>query len=276
MYKERSNSVKSVFITGASSGIGKATAKYFAQNGWNVAATMRRPELETELNDMENVLLARCDVTQPDTIRRAVAEAADAFGGIDVLVNNAGYDAAGALEAAEEEQIRRQLDTNLLGTILVTKAVLPYLREGKHGVIVNLSSVAGKLTLPLHTLYHAAKWGVEGFSESLQYELQPFGIRVKIIEPGAIRTDFYTRSMTVMESETLPDYRKMTEAVLGKLVNAGKNGSDPETVAKCIYHAATAKSKKLRYTVGRGGAAAVLRPLIPTALYRWIVNVFMK
>lgn len=268
--------MKTVFITGASSGIGKATAKYFAQNGWNVAATMRKPELETELTGVEHVLVARCDVTEPESIRQALAKTTEAFGGLDVLINNAGYDAAGPLEAAAEEQIRRQLDTNLLGTILTTKEALPYFRTQRSGVIINLSSVAGRLTLPLHTLYHATKWGVEGFSESLQYELKPFGIRVKLIEPGAIRTDFYSRSMTVMESETLPDYRAMTESLLEKLVHAGKNGSDPEHVARCIYRAANANSHKLRYTVGKGSMIVALRPLIPMGLYTRAIGKFVK
>ncbi len=268
--------MKTVFITGASSGIGKATAKYFVQNGWNVVATMRKPELETELTGMEHVLVTCCDVTEPGTIRKAISETIDTFGGFDVLVNNAGYDSAGALEAAEEEQIRRQLDTNLLGTILTTKEALPHFRAQKCGVIVNLSSVAGRLTLPLHTLYHATKWGVEGFSESLQYELWPFGIRVKLIEPGAIQTDFYSRSMTVMEDETLPDYQAMTKTVLDNLVRAGENGSSPELVAKCIYRAANSKSRKLRYTVGKGSAIVALRPLIPMGLYRRVVGSFLK
>ncbi len=268
--------MKTVFITGASSGIGKATAKHFAKNGWNVVATMRKPEMETELTGMAHVLVTRCDVTEPETIRKAISEAINAFGGFDVLVNNAGYDSAGALEAAEEEQIRRQLDTNLLGTILTTKEALPHFRAQRNGIVINLSSVAGKLTLPLHTLYHATKWGVEGFSESLQYELWPFGIRVKLIEPGAIQTDFYSRSMTVMENETLPDYQAMTKSVLGSLVRAGANGSSPELVAKCIYRAANSKSRKLRYTVGKGSAMVALRLLIPMGLYRSVIGRFIK
>jgi NAD(P)-dependent dehydrogenase (short-subunit alcohol dehydrogenase family) len=268
--------MKTVFITGASSGIGKATAKYFAQNGWNVAATMRRPELETELTGMAHVLVTRCDVTKPETIHKAISETIDAFGGFDVLVNNAGYDSAGALEAAEDEQIRRQLDTNLLGTILATKAALPHFRARKNGMIINISSIAGRLTFPLHTLYHTTKWGMEGFSESLQYELCPLGIRVKLIEPGAIRTDFYSRSMTVMEDETLTEYRSMTQTVLDSLVRAAKIGSSPELVAKSIYRAANTKSWKLRYTVGKGGAAAILRPLIPMGLYRRAVGMLVK
>ncbi|MCL2819140.1 MAG: SDR family oxidoreductase, partial [Actinomycetia bacterium] len=167
---------RTVFITGASSGIGRQTALLFQERGWNVIATMRDPRSEEELGQLDKVLVTRCDVTDPDSIRTAIDDGLSAFGSIDVLVNNAGYYLLGPLEAMTYEQIRRQIDTNLVGVILVTMAMVPHFRERRAGTIINLSSIAGVVSIPLQSLYHATKFGVEGFSEALRYELRPFGI----------------------------------------------------------------------------------------------------
>ena len=175
---------KTVFITGASSGFGKESVRLFSEKGWNVVATMRSPEKEQELTGLAGVLVTKLDVTDESTIASAVTKALSAFGQIDVLVNNAGYGALGVLEAASDEEIRRQMEVNFFGLIAVTKAVLPGMRAQRSGVIVNVSSVGGRITFPFSTLYHATKFAVEGLTEALQYELTPFGIRTKIIEPG--------------------------------------------------------------------------------------------
>ncbi len=266
--------MKTVFITGASSGIGKATAQFFAQNGWQVAATMRQPELETQLGALEGVRLFACDVTKAESIAQAVSAAIAAFGRIDALVNNAGYDAVGPLEGASEEQICRQIETNLTGTILMTKALLPHFRENGGGSIINLSSVAGRLSMPMQTLYHATKWGVEGFSESLQYELKPFGIRVRIIEPGLIQTDFYNRSITRTDQTAPAAYQAIASRMIKTLVLAGQNGSSPAVVAAAIYRAAESKSARLRYRVGKGSGVLLLQALIPGRLFRALVSRF--
>ena len=163
--------MKTVFITGASTGIGYECAKIFMENGWNVAATMRNPQNASDALKQGNVLITKMDVTDGDSIKNAVKEAICRFGQIDVLINNAGYYSIGVVEAIPEEEIRRQIETNLLGLIYTTKAILPYMRKKRSGLIVNLSSVAGRTTVPLQSIYHAAKWGVEGFSQSLQYSL---------------------------------------------------------------------------------------------------------
>ena len=181
---------KTVLVTGASSGFGRETVRVFVEKGWNVIATMRSPEKEEELSKIEGVMVVRLDVTDKRSIREAVAAGVSRFGGIDVLVNNAGYGAFGALEVAPDEVIRQQFEVNLFGLIDVTKAVLPGMRERKSGVIINVSSVGGRLTFPFATLYHATKFAVEGLTESLQYELNPLGIRLKIVEPGGYRTNF--------------------------------------------------------------------------------------
>lgn len=150
-----------VLITGASSGIGKETALYFQKMGWNVIATMRSPEKATDMHKLQNVTLLSLDVTEPASIRNAVNEAVLQFGTIDVLVNNAGLYTIGALETFTDEDIQRQINTNLIGLIRVTKEVLPHMRKVRKGTIINVSSVAGKTTVPIQSLYHAAKWGVE-------------------------------------------------------------------------------------------------------------------
>lgn len=155
--------MKTIFITGASSGIGLETAKLFQQRGWNVIATMRNPAVKHGLDKLFNVEIISCDVTNIDSIQAAVEKGVERFGNIDVLVNNAGYYLVGPLEAATSEQIQRQLNTNLLGVIETTKVILPYFRKNKSGIIINLSSIAGKVSIPLQSIYHATKFAIEGF-----------------------------------------------------------------------------------------------------------------
>ena len=268
--------MKTVFITGASSGIGKETAKFFQKKGWNVVATMRRPELEHELTKLEHVTVIRCDVTEEKSRNEAIKEAVSRFGQIHVLVNNAGYYTVGTLEEATTVQIERQLDTNLLGVIEMTRAILPHFRENREGVIINLSSIAGVVSIPLQSLYHATKFGIEGFSESLQYELSLFGIRVKLIEPGTIYTEFCGRSMTVTNDETVQDYKEYSSLVISNLIKNGNAGSTPEIVAKTIYKAATDGKKKMRYKVGKMKNLILLRKMLPTTLYQRIVSIVMQ
>ena len=194
---------KTILITGASSGIGKATALHFQQQGWNVVATMRQPDNDTELKALPRVLVARLDVLDEASITAAVSAGIERFGAIDVLLNNAGYGAYGPLEAFPMDKIRRQFDTNVIGLLAVTKAVLPHMRARGSGQILNVSSIGGKVTFPLGALYHGTKFAVEGLSEALHYELEPLGIRVKLIEPGMIRTDFAGRSFDFTNDESL-------------------------------------------------------------------------
>jgi NAD(P)-dependent dehydrogenase (short-subunit alcohol dehydrogenase family) len=185
---------KTIFITGSSTGLGRATALLFAAKGWKVIATMRNPGKEAELGKVAGITLMPLDVTNPEQIR-ATVQAALALGPIDVLFNNAGYGLAGAFEGATDEQLVDQLNTNLLGVMRVTQAVLPALREQGHGLILTTTSIGGLVTFPFNSIYHATKWGLEGWSESLAYELEPFGVRVKTIAPGGIATDFAGRSL---------------------------------------------------------------------------------
>ena len=197
---------KVILITGASSGIGNETAKLFQSKNWKVAATMRDPGKAEDLQKIVDIECLRLDVTDPDSIRTAIARAIEIFGRIDVVVNNAGYALFGPFEASSSEQIERQYETNVLGVMNVCREILPYFREQKKGTIVNLASVGGRMTFPFYSVYNSTKWAVEGFTEALQYELAQFNIRVKLIEPGPIKTDFYNRSEDTARKEGLTAY----------------------------------------------------------------------
>jgi NADP-dependent 3-hydroxy acid dehydrogenase YdfG len=246
---------QTILITGASTGIGKATAKYFQERGWNVIATMRTPEKEQELTQLENTLVTRLDVLDLDSITSAVSEGIERFGKIDVLLNNAGYGAYGPLEAFDMDGIRRQFDTNVIGLLAVTKAVLPHFRANRSGTIINISSVGGKVTFPLGSLYHGTKFAVEGISESLHFELELIGIRVKIVEPGAVRTDFVDRSFDFRNDESITDYRPLTAGLFTVFVEPMlKQATEASVIAEVIYEAATDNSSQLRYTAGEDAA----------------------
>jgi NAD(P)-dependent dehydrogenase (short-subunit alcohol dehydrogenase family) len=239
-----------ILITGASSGIGKATAILFQEKGWNVIATMRNPEGESELKALDNVILARLDVLNLDSIQRAITEGINQFGKIDVLVNNAGYGAFGPLEAFSRENIIRQFDTNVIGLIDVTRSILPHFRSNKSGIIVNISSIGGKMAFPLGALYHGTKFAVEGISEAMSYELEQFGAKIKIVEPGAIATDFAGRSLDFSNDESMTEYKGIVEKVNEGMPAFFENASPARVVAEVIYEAATDSTNKLRYTAG--------------------------
>ncbi len=259
---------KTVLITGASSGIGKATASYFLREGWNVAAAMRSPAKTDDWAKEAMLICPRLDVTDPDTITAAIAETVNEFGRIDVLVNNAGYGLTGPLESLSPEQIRRQYDTNVFGLIAVTQAVLPTMREQRSGMIVNVSSIGGRLALPFCSVYHSTKWAVEGLSESLRFELRPFGIGVRIVEPGGIRTDFGTRSM---ETVLKPPYDVMAKRMLEMYQVRGDKLPGPEGVARTIFKAATDQSGKLRYPVHHWPYLP-MRQVLPDLLWRRLLG----
>ncbi len=247
---------QTILITGASSGIGKETAKLFADRGWNVIATMRTPENEEELAGKDNILVTRLDVTDTASIEAAVASGITAFGQIDVLLNNAGYGAYGPLEAFPMERIQRQFDTNVIGLLETTKAVLPHMRANRSGTIVNISSIGGQMTFPLGALYHGTKFAVEGISEALHYELEAAGIKVKIVEPGMIATDFGGRSFDFVNDESMTEYQPVIQALFGVWgsPDMASRASPPGVVADVIWTSVTDGTNTLRY---RAGADAV-------------------
>jgi NAD(P)-dependent dehydrogenase (short-subunit alcohol dehydrogenase family) len=241
---------QTILITGTSSGLGRATAKLFHAKGWNVVATMRSPDKESELDQLDRVLVLRLDVEDTASIKAAVEAGIDAFGRIDVLVNNAGYGAYGPLETTSDESIRRQFDVNVLGLLATTKAVIPHFRKNRAGTIVNIASIGGHLAFPLGALYHGTKFAIEGISEALHYELGALGIRVKVIEPGAMKTDFGGRSFDFSNDESVEEYQPLVQSVMAAFGPFMANGSEPELVAELVHSAVTDASDRLRYAAG--------------------------
>lgn len=243
---------KTIFITGASAGLGKATSLLFQSKGWHVIATMRNPEKETELTQLENVTIIALDVTDAEQINTTIKNITDKFS-VDVVVNNAGYGLIGALEALTDEQIQRQVTTNLLGVIRVSKAFAPHFREKESGTFLNITSTFGLMGFPTCSIYSATKFAVDGFSESLAYELAQFGIQVKIIAPGGMQTDFATRSMEAGQHDA---YAQLTaEVAKGYSAEQLANYTKAEDVARIIYSAATDDKNQLRYVAGKDANA---------------------
>lgn len=242
--------MKTILITGASSGIGRSTAELFQSNGWNVAATMRDPVMGSKLEDHSSTLVTRLDVTDSVSISDAVEKTLERFGKIDVLLNNAGYGAYGPLEAFSLEQVERQFSTNVTGLLAVTKAVLPHMRAAKSGLIVNISSIGGLMTFPLGSLYHGSKFAVEGISESLHFELEPLGIGVKIVEPGMTKTDFGGRSFVFETGTGLSEYIPAINGMQKAMQHYAANLSSSDTVAHVIWQAVNDPSDTLRYRAG--------------------------
>lgn len=242
---------QTILITGASSGIGKATVDRFATAGWNVVATMRNPEDGSSMADRANVLVTRLDLLDSESITEAADVALSRFSGIDVLVNNAGYGAYGPLEATPMSVVRRQFDVNVFGLIETIQALLPAMRERRSGTIVNVSSVGGRAAYSFGTPYHGSKWAVEGFSEALHFELSALGIGVKIVEPGGVRTDFSGRSFVFTHDPELTDYQPLVDGFLA--ASETPTGLiEPEEVVEVIWDAATDGSTQLRYQAGDG------------------------
>lgn len=241
---------KTILITGASSGLGHATARLFQQNGWNVVATMRNPTDADDLGTLERVLVTRLDVEDDPSITSAIEAGIERFGDIHVLVNNAGFGAFGPLEATSIETLRRQFEVNVIGVLRTMQVILPHFRERRSGTIINVSSTSGRTTLPFGALYHASKYAVEGATEALQYELAPLGISLRLIEPGAIRTDFAGRSMAFSNDAALAEYQPLIEAAMGTYGSLMDAGSEPEQIAEVIFKAATDNASTLRYVAG--------------------------
>ncbi|MBB5065432.1 SDR family oxidoreductase [Granulicella mallensis] len=245
---------KTVLITGTSSGIGLATVKLFAENDWNVVATMRNPAAGGEFAGHNNVLVVHLDVKDLASIERAVVAGIECFGRIDVLINNAGYGQYGLFEALSREDIQEQFDVNVFGVMDVTRALLPHFRRNKGGLVLNVGSGAGLFALPMISLYCASKFALEGFSEALAYELASQNIVVKLVEPhgGVNNTNFSERSAECSaKDDSLTAYDgfvERTQEAFGSMTASRTICSGD--VAKVIFEAVTDGTDRLRYLVG--------------------------
>jgi NAD(P)-dependent dehydrogenase (short-subunit alcohol dehydrogenase family) len=250
---------KTIFITGSSTGLGRATALLFAARGWKVIATMRRPENETTLGATPGVTLMKLDVTDKGQIAET-SKRALALGPVDVLFNNAGYGLAGAFEGATDDQLVDEVNTNLLGVMRVTQAFIPAMRERGQGTILTTTSIGGLVAFPFNSVYHATKWGLEGWSESLAFELAPFGVRVKTVAPGGIATDFAGRSLVLTMH---PAYADAMAKVMAAFTNPERRagGSSAEQIAEAVFQAATDESDRVTYVAGEDAKATYAQRL---------------
>jgi NAD(P)-dependent dehydrogenase (short-subunit alcohol dehydrogenase family) len=259
---------RSILITGASSGIGEATAQYFLKQGWRVCATARHPEKLGDWSRTEQVFRIPLDVTKLESVRSAIDEALRMAGRLDVLVNNAGIGLGGPLEAITVEEIEGHFQTNFFGAIRVMREVLPVFRQQMHGVIVNVSSVVGRFGVPFLSPYCAGKFALEGLSESLYYELLPLGIRIKLIEPGGIRTNF---AQKFSQHDAYQPNLRTVEARMEQASGPDSNLPGPNHVAEAIYRASTDGTERLRYPVKTQGAT-LLQRLLPERQWRSILS----
>jgi len=246
---------KTILITGSSSGIGRASARLFQQRGWNVVATMRTPDKETELTRLPQVLVTCADVTDDASLAAAIEQGIARFARIDVLLNNAGYGAYGPIEATSVEHMRKEFETNVIGMLSAVRAIAPHFREEGGGTIVNVSSVGGKVAMPLGALYHGSKFAVEGATEALQYEMETINVRVKLVEPGMTKTNFGGSSFQFNDDPSLSEYREIVGKTLSGFGTLNANPGTPESVAQTIYLAATDPSARLRFPTGEDAEA---------------------
>ncbi|KOS07305.1 short-chain dehydrogenase [Flavobacterium akiainvivens] len=245
--------MKTIFITGASTGLGRATAFLFQSKGWRVIATMRNPQNETELTSLDNVTLLPLDVTNPAQIEATVQQAV-ATGAIDVVFNNAGYGLVGPMEAITDEQLAAQIDTNLMGVMRVSRAFISHLRTQGYGLILITTSIGGLVSFPLSSVYHATKWALEGWAESMSFELGLHNIGIKTIAPGGIVTDFMTRSL---QPASHPAYNEGMDKLMALF--DGDTFSTAQQIADVVYEAATDGKDQVRYVAGEDAKALYAR-----------------
>jgi NAD(P)-dependent dehydrogenase (short-subunit alcohol dehydrogenase family) len=249
---------KVAIVTGSSSGIGYATSLLLARNGFHTYATMRNIGRSADVQEIaykERLPLEviQLDVNDDASIRDSIEKVESENERIDVLVNNAGYGLVGAFEDLSVEEIKSQFETNFFGVIRLTQQVLPIMRKQKSGTIVNISSGAGRIGFPGMSAYVSSKFALEGLSESMSYELEPFGIKVVIIEPGVIRTNFKKNSVMSkksLDNSSISPYSSIIQKIDSSISSMVEHATPPEEVAKAILHAAISNNPELRYLVG--------------------------
>ena len=265
--------MSTILVTGTSSGIGRETAILFAQKGWKVVATMRDTEHLSLFAGIENITTYILDVTNKESIETCIKQVIHDLGKIDVIVNNAGIYTTNPLGLTPNETIDRVVETNIKGFVYTTKAILEHFRENKSGIIVNISSIAGRVTFPFQSIYHTSKWAIEGFSESLYYELKPLGIKVKVIEPGMVKTSIYNSVLDFPFEQYPAAYQANFKKWHRYLMKNFNNGYLPELDAKTIYKTVNSNSARLRYTSDfTTKAVFFLRSLLPLSLFQHIIN----
>jgi NAD(P)-dependent dehydrogenase (short-subunit alcohol dehydrogenase family) len=240
--------MKTIFITGSSAGLGKAAVKLFHSKGWKVIATMRNPEKETELTKLANVNVLQLDLNDPLSIEKTISEVI-ASGGVDVVLNNAGYGLTGPFEAYSSEQISNQIDTNFTGVLRVAQPFVKFFRENqKQGLFITVTSAVAIAASPFASVYSATKIALEAWSEGMNYDMAAFGVKFKTVAPGGIKTNFGSKSLVLAQHLAYePLWNKMMEGFQdGSLIHF----SEPEEIAAVIYEAATDGKDQQKYAAG--------------------------
>jgi len=245
----------------------------FAKKGWKVAATVRNPEYLSLFADTQNITPYVLDVKNKDSIKSCINQVVQDFGKIDAIVNNAGIYNTNPLELTSDKTIDDIVETNIKGVLYATKIILEHFRKNKSGTIVNISSIVGRVTLPFQSIYQTSKWAIEGFSESLYYELKPLNINVKVVEPGMVKTNIYN-SVLDFPFEQYPDeYQTNFKKWHRFLMKKYKNGYSPKSDAQTIYEAVNSNNSKLRYTTDfTTKMAFFLRSLLPLSVFQKIIK----
>jgi NAD(P)-dependent dehydrogenase (short-subunit alcohol dehydrogenase family) len=248
---------KVTIVTGCSSGIGHEISLILARNGFTTYATMRNLQKVSDLKSIAEdgklpLHFAQLDVTDENSVKKAIQTIHDEAGRIDILVNNAGYGLTGAFEDLSLDEIKTQYETNVFGLIRTTQSVLPIMRKQRSGLIVNISSGAGRFGFPTGSAYVSTKFAVEGLTESMSYELEPFGIKVILIEPGVIKTNFFNSSVLAKKSQDPNSpYATLMKGMEDSVDKMMENASTPQYVAEVVLHAVTNENPKLRYLAGK-------------------------
>ena len=271
-------------VTGTSSGFGLLIAVLLAEKGITVIATMRDLTRNVELTRIaeqkgitDRIHYVQLDVTDPISIQTAIAIIQQQYGKIDILVNNAGYAVGGFIEHVPMETWRAQLETNVFGLIAVTQAVLPIMREQKHGYIINMSSVSGLSGFPGYAPYATSKFAIEGFSESLRHEMADFHIKVVLIEPGSYRTSIWEKGLADIHTVPHSPYQSRLEAVLRYSRKSAVSAPDPQEVADLVGKIVDQRSPKLRYAIGEGSQIMIwARKLLPWRVLEWVIGRALK
>ena len=267
-----SDNSKIILITGASSGIGKASAEYLANQGHTVYGTSRFPGSYPKPNDYT---ILQMDVTDVDSIQTAVNQIIEDKGKIDVLINNAGVHVAGSIEDTPIEKSKEQLEANFFGIHRMCKTVIPYMRQQQNGYIINISSIMGVLSLPYQGFYSASKFAIEGMTEALRFEVLSFGIKVCLVEPGDVHIEpAHRRWKTPLSAES--PYYSPFKRMMNIVERDEDHGISPDKIAHLINNIIKKDNPKLRYTVGAidQRLSALLKRLLPNRVFDWILMKF--
>jgi short-subunit dehydrogenase len=268
------NNKKIILITGASSGIGKACAEYLHKKGYHVFGTSRKPK-NSNNNSFE---LIEMDIADYESVKKGIKYIIDKTGRIDILINNAGYGISGAIEDTSIIKVKEQFETNFFGIHRISKEILPLMRKQKDGYIINISSIGGIIGLPFQGLYCASKFALEGWTESLRMEVNSFGIKVVLIEPGDIKTSFTHKREKITSYLKKSFYKEKTIKALNVVEKDEQGGPSPDKVAYLLERIINKKSPKLRYKVGSFSQILIcyLKRIIPDRSIQWILMKYYK